>query len=103
MNTFVVMSSTLFEYSIVAIFYALYYGVLSRDMIDLMSDIMASNLGVSISLSYTCCLSDCLIVLQSHWIPRKTPETIYLRHLWRKYFSKRFRGRWLWPRGSFKG
>ena len=51
MNTFVVMSSTLFEYSIIAIFYALYYGVLSRDMIDLMSDIMASNLGVSLHLS----------------------------------------------------
>lgn len=46
LNTFAFMSTILFEGSIIAIFYGLYFGVLSRDMIDLASDAMASSIGV---------------------------------------------------------
>ena len=49
-NTFAIMSTCLFEYSVIIIFYAVYFGVLSRDMIDLASDVMASSLGVYFSL-----------------------------------------------------
>lgn len=45
-NTFVFMSTRVFEYSLIVIFYAVYFGVLSRDMIDLVSDLMATSLGV---------------------------------------------------------
>lgn len=49
-NTFAIMSTWLFEYSVILIFYAVYFGVLSRDMIDLASDVMAANLGVFMNL-----------------------------------------------------
>ncbi len=49
-NTFAIMSTWLFEYSGIIIFYAVYFGVLSRDMIDLASDVMASSLGVFMNL-----------------------------------------------------
>lgn len=45
-NIFLIMSPVLFEYSVNTMFYGVYFGVVSRDMIDLMSDMLASNLGV---------------------------------------------------------
>lgn len=45
-NLFAILSTTLFEFSLTLIFYALYFGVLSRDMIDLASEMMAASLGV---------------------------------------------------------
>ena len=46
-NTFLIMSTALFEISVLMIFYAVYFGVVSRDMIDLASDMLTSNLGVT--------------------------------------------------------
>lgn len=46
-NTFLIMSTTLFEISVLMLFYAVYFGVVSRDMIDLASDMLTSNLGVN--------------------------------------------------------
>lgn len=46
-NTFLIMSTVLFEISLLMLFYAVYFGVVSRDMIDLASDLLTSNLGVN--------------------------------------------------------
>jgi hypothetical protein len=51
-NTFIFMSTSLFELAVRAIFYAVYFGVVSRDMIDLVSGLLASNLGVCLVTVY---------------------------------------------------
>ncbi len=49
-NLFALSSDSLFLFSIILIFYSLYFGVLSRDLIEILAEILASNIGVHSNL-----------------------------------------------------
>lgn len=71
-NTFLIMSTGLFEISVLMIFYAVYFGVVSRDMIDLASDMLTSNLGVFSFTSYEALLISCFSTITDPGFPKST-------------------------------
>ena len=72
-------SAAIIELSILFMFYGLYFGVLSRDLIEHVSDRMATSVGVrpTIASHQPCC-----VVLQQGGLPIKAAEGGDLLYLW---------------------
>lgn len=73
------MSTGLFEISVLMIFYAVYFGVVSRDMIDLASDMLTSNLGVFSFTSYVALLISCFSTITDPVFPKSTSSLSSVR------------------------